>query len=253
MRCPQLWLWHEAARSEGRELVRSEEPLVRGSIAHAGLAHLYARQRAIQLGENPNEFYPPSIAMAIVAEKYGALGAELLPVADRVVRGYVARYATENYRVLGVEELVQTTFCGHPYTARVDWIYMDRAQKVWIVDHKCVSKLEGKVYRRYTMSGQILGLWHIGARAYGERFGGVQVNFLAVNPQSYDRVVPEPAPWMLQRFPAVVARAHEGIAGLQKKIAADPSFVAPATPSEHTCWPYSRPCEFFEACRWGGE
>jgi len=258
MRCPTLYFWHEAAERERGERGGSgftqEIPLVRGSIVHAGLAHLYMRQKLVQEGranEIPS-YYSPLEAMARVAEKFAPVGERLLPIAERVVAGYVARRAGENLRTIAVERLAVTEFCGRRYTARIDWEYEDRAGKVWIVDHKCVSKLEGKVYQRYTMSGQILGLWHIGAREYGNRFGGVQVNFLGVNPQSYDRVEPEPAPWMLERFPAVVARAHEGIERERERMRRDrESYVLPATPSEYTCRPYNRPFPFFDACRWG--
>ncbi len=88
-------------------------------------------------------------------------------------------------------------------------------------------------------------------REYGDRFGGVQVNFLGVNPPGYDRMSPEPVPWMLARFPEIVARAHEGIERERERMREDPAYVLPATPSEHTCFPYNRPCPFFAACRWG--
>jgi hypothetical protein len=254
LRCPQLYFWHEAAEAGwGGSGFTQEVPLVRGSIVHAGLAHLYTRQRLVQEGREDEfaRYYSPREAMERVAEKFEPAGIELLPVAERVVAGYVARRASENLRTIAVERLAVTEFCGWRYTARIDWEYEDRAGKVWITDHKCVSKLEGKVYNRYTMSGQILGLWHIGAREYGAHFGGVQVNFLGVSPQAYDRVSPEPAPWMLARFPGVVARAHEGIERERERMKRDPEYVLPATPSEYTCFPYNRPCPFFEACRWG--
>lgn len=253
LRCPQLYFWHEAAEAgRGGSSFTQEPPLVRGSIAHAGLAHLYMRQKLTQEGLPFDGYYSPGEAMVRVAEKFEPVGAELLPVAESVVAGYVARHASENLRTIAVERLAVTKFCGWRYTARIDWEYEDRAGKVWIVDHKCVSKLEGKVYRRYTMSGQILGLWRIGAREYGDRFGGVQVNFLGVNPQRYARESPDPAPWMLARFPDVVARAHEGIERERERMARDPEYVLPATPSEYTCWPYNHPCRFFESCRFGG-
>jgi len=254
LRCPQLYFWHEAAEAErdGSGFTQ-EPPLVRGSIVHAGLAHLYTRQKLAQEGRRDewDRYWSPREAMELVAEKFEPAGIELLPVAERVVAGYVERRANENLRTIAVERLAVAEFCGWRYTARIDWEYEDRAGKVWIVDHKCVSKLEGKVYQRYTMSGQILGLWHIGASEYGDRFGGVQVNFLGVNPQSYDRVSPGPAPWMLARFPGVVARAHEGIERERERMKRDPEYILPATPSEHTCFPYNQPCPFFSACRWG--
>ena len=251
--CPQLFFWHEKLTRErgSGSGIGAEEPLVRGSIGHAGLAHLYHRQRCTQEGRSFEDHYSPIEAMAMVAAKAGELGERMLPVAMRTVRGYVDHYVNERYRTVGVERFAKIDFHGFPYTARIDWEFEDRGGKVWIVDHKLVSKLEGKVFSRYTLSGQMLGLTHIGARTWGDKFGGVLVNFLGVNPQGYIRKPLDPSPWMLSRFPGVIARAHESIAAMREKLAADPEWIIPATPSEHTCWPYNRPCPMFELCRWG--
>lgn len=251
--CPQLYFWHDKlVRERGPGSgIGAEEPLVRGSIGHAGLAHLYTRVKCVQEGRSFDEWYSPVEAMVRVAAKAGPMGAAMLPVAAQAVQAYVARYSQDRFRVVGVERFAQIDFHGFPYTARIDLEYEDRAGLIWICDHKFVSKIEGKVYSRYTLSGQMLGLAHIGARAYGDRFGGVLVNFIGIRPSGFLRKVCDPAPWMLMRFPDVIARAHEQIAAYRAKLAEDPSWVIPATPSEHTCWPYNRPCPMFELCRWG--
>jgi hypothetical protein len=253
MVCPQLYFWNERMRAlhgEGAG-IGNEAPLVRGSIGHAGLAHLYTRVKLAQEGLGHDDYYSPIEAMALVAQKAGDLGTEMLPIAARVVKAYSRRYATERNRIVAVERLVTTEFHGWPYTARIDLEFEDRAEKVWIVDHKIVHRLEGKVYRRYVMSGQVLGLTHIGARTYGKRFGGVLINLLGVNPRAFDRVPPDPAPWILGRFPEIVARAREGIERVRAELKRDPEYVIPACPSEYTCFPYNHPCPMFEACRWG--
>ena len=225
-------------------------PLVRGSIGHAGLAHLYARQRAAQAGQDPDSYYKPLEAMSLVAGTFGPLGAEMLPVACRAVKGYAEIFSEERWQIIGVEDPLETEFSGYRYTSRVDLQYRDRSGKIWFMDHKLVSKIEHKVYRRYILSGQFLGMIHIGARTYGDEFGGVQVNLLGISPQKYLRFVPEPAPYVLGNFPEIVRLAEEGIAALERQIAGGDTILA--SPSEHTCMGSYGECPAFEMCRWGG-
>lgn len=248
LRCPELFFWTERVEEEEKPLPL-EAPLVRGSIGHAGLAHLYERARLTQRGEGFGHLLSPTEAMAAVAESFGVLGESQLPVALPVVEAYARRHALERLEIVGVERLATTEFGGHPYTARIDLEYRDNG-KVFFLDHKFVSRIAGKIHRRYTLSGQILGLWHLGAREYGSSFGGVVLNLLGVKPIDFSRSTPEPAPWMLTRFPEIVARAHEGIAR-ERAAMREPGYVVQATPSEYTCWPYNRPCPAFESCRWG--
>jgi PD-(D/E)XK nuclease superfamily protein len=230
-------------------------PLVRGSIGHAGLAHVYARQLATQDGTDPDRYYRPLEAMTLVAGTFGDLGEAVLPVAARAVRSYCEHYSTERWRIVGVESAEETSFLGYRYTARVDLKYMDRSGKVWYMDHKFVGKIESKVLRRYILSGQFLGLIHLGSRLHGSDFGGVQLNLVGCNVPGFLRVVPEPAPWMLERFPGVVLRAEQGIQDLERMMGPggveNPSEPLPAAPSEHTCWTSYGPCPAFELCRWG--
>lgn len=255
-RCPQLYAWgygQAGAGGEAAERARTSFPptfpLVRGSIGHVGLAHCYARLKAIQEGTDPENYYLPLDAMRLVAEKFGELGAEALPTAVRAVKAYARRYGTEPFKVIAVEEAAETRFLGWRYTARLDLVVEDLGGKVWIIDHKFVSKIEAKVQRRYTLSGQFLGLAHLGHRIYGDRFGGVRLNLIGCNVAGFDRVSPEPAPWMLTKFPAVVQHAEEGIARLERLI--EQGADLPASPSEHTCMGSYGECPAFELCRWG--
>ena len=152
MRCPQLYAWGYGQAGAGGERAKAARerfplraPLVRGSIGHVGLAHLYARLMAAQNGADPDAYYLPTEAMGLVADSFGELGTSMLPVAARTVRAYAERFAHERWRILGVEEEEETRFGPYLYTARVDLKYMDRAGKVWFLDHKLVNKIEGKV------------------------------------------------------------------------------------------------------------
>ena len=91
-RCPRLYALGYGQAGAGGALARKSReqfppaaPLVRGSIGHAGLAHLYIRQLHAQNGGNPDRYYKPTEAMALVADSFGDLGLEMLPVATKVV------------------------------------------------------------------------------------------------------------------------------------------------------------------------
>lgn len=263
MRCPELFaLGYGQAGAGGETAARSRArfpataPLVRGSIGHAGLAHLYARQLEAQRGRDPDRFYLPTQAMELVARMFAIhsrtaaeLAAEMLTVATRIVRAYAAHYARETWEIIGVEEEDETSFGPYRYTARVDLKYRDRSGKVWYLDHKLVNRIEGKVLSRYILSGQFLGLAHLGSRRYGPDFGGVQLNLLGVNPISFLRVIPDPAPAMLERFPELVRLAEESIARTEEAVRLGRPVAA--SPSEFTCMNSYGKCPAFEMCRWG--
>jgi hypothetical protein len=252
LRCGQLYAWGYGQGGSNPERAANfppTMPLVRGSIGHVGLAHCYARMKAAQAGADPNDFYPPLDAMRLCAESFGDLGAECLPAISKVVRGYAQHYGTEPFRVLDVEVPVETDFLGCRFTARLDLVVEDLGGKVWIYDHKFVGRIEPRVHQRYTLSGQFLGLAHLGHRLYGPRFGGVRLNLIACTRPGFDRTSPEPAPWMLERFPHVVRHAENLIAEIERCLAAGEP--VPASPSEHTCMTSYGPCPAFDACRWG--
>lgn len=257
MRCPRLYALgygrggslDGAARAAAQARFPPSPPLVRGSIGHAGLAHLYARLKAEQEGSDPDRYFLPTKAMELVAQSFGALGAEMLPIATKVVAGYAQHYSRDCPIVLGVEEEEETVFGGYRYTARVDLEWEDRAGKVWFADHKLVNKIESKVFRRYVLSGQFLGLAHLGSRKYGDRFGGVQLNLLGVNPIRFFREVPEPAPWALEHYPETVKNEEEAIKRTEELIKS--GLPPPMHPSEFTCWNSYGECPAFEICRWG--
>lgn len=257
LRCPMLAAWgYGQGRAEGpNSRFPPGPPLVRGSIGHAGLAHVYAIQRATQLGEDPARYYRPLEAMELVAGQFGELGESMLPIAARAVRLYCEHFASERWKIISVEEQEETSFLGYRYTARVDLQYSDRSGKIWYMDHKFVNKVEAKVLRRYVLSGQVLGLIHLGARKHGSNFGGVQLNLVGCAVPGFLRYVPEPAPWMLERFPGVVMRAEQGIQDLERMIGPGgidaPLEPLPASPSEHTCMTSYGECPAFAWCQWG--
>ncbi len=188
--------------------------------------------------------------MAVVANEFGDVGESCLPSASRAVRAYSQHYGIEPFEVVEVEKQFEMEFGGYRYTARVDLAIRDHAEKVWFLDHKFVGRIEGKVYRRYLLSGQFLGLQWLGAKSFGNRFAGVRLNLIGWRDLSFDRASIEPAPWMLERFPEVVKGAEEKIAAIERLV--EEKKIVPASPSEHTCWGSYGECPAFELCRWGG-
>ena len=264
LRCQRLFALGYGRSGESPEMAAANLarfpptlPLVRGSVAHVGLAHLYARWAASTEGQDPEVFYRPHEAMRIVAEKYGSLGAELLGPVTELMKAYCARYPKETFKVVGVEKLLEMDLGGPfrefpiqlPYTARADLIYEGRDGKVWICDHKCVAKVDNGSTLRYTLSGQFLGLQWLGFRHYGERFGGVVVNFLGMQGPTFHRKTLDPAPYALEKFPATVRMAEEGIARIME--GAERGVEAPGSFSEFTCMTPYGPCPAVHLCRFG--
>lgn len=246
LRCPSLFAHHAAGRLDSS----NAEPLVRGAIGHTGLAHAYRQLMAVQRGEDPNAFYGPYEAMELAAKEFGSCAPAQLKVATTAVRNYLKRWA-DRYEVYGVEAPYETVFLGYRYTARIDLLIRDEAGKIWVLDHKFVGRTTNDVVDRYTMSGQFLGLQHLGARHFGDKFGGVYLNLVgcATAATSFRREPVRPAPHALQHFPETVRYAEERIADVERRMAAGEP--VPMAPSEHTCIVYGKPCPAHYLCRFG--
>jgi hypothetical protein len=243
--CPMRYYWRKVACVEDPP----RTPLVRGTLGHVMLAHFYAQRVATLRGLDPATFYSPLEASQIVADRYGEMGqrgrADALRGFERYRQGYVA----ENFEVIGIEKLLETHFDGFLYTARADLIVRVPATgKVWIYDHKFVGRIDDRTFRRYTLSGQFLGLHHLGIATYGRDFGGVIINVVGCNDGKLERAAPLPAPWALGRFPRIVAAAERKIADLE---AAGDVSVWPQALSEYACTTPYGPCDFHDKCRWG--
>jgi hypothetical protein len=258
-RCARFYGWRYAnGRGVGDDRLAdptTDEKLVRGSIGHVGLAHVYARERARKLGENPDRYYFPEEAMELVARKFGSVGLEMLPTAQKAVAAYLQFYATDQFDILGVEKIYSTMVSDsrgrgpYPFTARIDLEYAESSGKIVLVDHKFISKIESKTLKRYTLSGQFLGHRWIGQAVYGDRFGGVVVNLVQVgdNPR-FSRLALPPAPGLEKRFPTTLCDLEERISAAEAQ-ATSPLDYTPS-PTEMTCMiPYGA-CSYFERCQW---
>lgn len=267
--CPMRFYWKrlDSRRAEERAAAGgapitdgwvARTPLIRGTLGHVLLAHHYARAVSVAKGKDPELFYAPTDAAAIVARRYGDLGMSLLVDAIRGYESHRRAYVVERFEVIGIERLMQTHFGPYLYTARADLVVRIRETgKVWIVDHKFVGRIADVTFSRYTLSGQFLGLHHLGAREFGKEFGGVLVNVVGCDDMKCERRAPQPAPYALARYPDTVICAEEEIAEriLAEEVLTsdgrDGSIAWPMAVSEYACvTPYGK-CDFTDRCRWG--
>jgi hypothetical protein len=215
---------------------------------------------AQQNGEDPERFMGPVEAMRIVAAKpeSGDLGAQFIDEIVETFHMYEAYYVAERVKVLEVEQVFECEIGGEPYTQRLDWVYEDPQGRVWLVDHKTTSKLEGKTNLGYAMSGQILGMRHLGRLYYGERFAGVKLNMIVWGRSGdgldakFTRVDPEPAPFAQSQFTNVVTFARDRVRALRESGAGGVNPMAwPRALSETTCVGRYGACEYYDHCKWG--
>lgn len=122
-----------------------------------------------------------------------------------------------------------------------------------LVTHNTTGRLSPDSARRYTLSGQFLGMQTFGRAVWGSDFGGVTINLIEVpkwgGEFKFARVEADPAPAALKGFPLTVLTARQRIADLDAA-GTDP-WNWPKALSEQICvTPYGF-CGGFELCRWG--
>lgn len=245
LRCPRLFYQRYVAKVPRV----TAWYLSRGQICHAGLAQHFARIGAEQSGRDPLTFEDPHVAMGRAAQdvpedhRLRALNAAL-----DAYETHRSEYPVEPHRIRAVEWLVDTTFEGYPYSARLDLVWEDRTGLRWIVDHKIIARIEDKAFQRYSLSGQFLGLNFLGRRKWGDQFGGVMLNVIGVSDKKCRRREVEPAPYALARFESVVIGAERRIAALIEE--GDPN-AWPMAIHEQVCTSSYGMCDEFERCRWG--
>jgi hypothetical protein len=141
---------------------------------------------------------------------------------------------------------------GGPYyhSARADWIYK-QAGYYWIGDTKTAYKIDRTKIDGYAMSGQVHGLTWFGMHAYGEKFGGISIDFAVMSTQKFPLHRMPYAPGAVRDFPQTVVDAEERIAGLLQS--GRPFDRYPKTLNEQSCVRrYGPRCPHYEFCRLGG-
>lgn len=253
-RCKQLYAFTHVLHVP----MEVTDPLIRGTLGHVGLAHLYARMRAIQTGQDPEVFYPPHEAIALAAKAHGALYPPWIEAVQAALAAYEAEFwAVElrTRRILFVEEFYDALIRGHRFTQRIDLGWEDRSGLVWLDDHKTTTAwMSDTIMDRYTLSGQFLALQTYGRAVWGAKFGGARValiRFDADGTYKFRRIQPDPAPHALAKFPQNVVDTEEEIARWEAS-GRDP-WLWPQAESEFLCRNVYSRCPAYDLCRWGPE
>jgi RecB family exonuclease len=245
-RCPQLFAYKYVLKLEMPRTM----PLVRGSLGHVGLAHVYARRLARAKKLDPEMYWEPHQAIDLAVPEHGQLGQKLAPLAKEALTAYEEYWDSEVSEIVAVEHPIATTVGGYRYTGRIDLILKDRFGRYTVVDHKFTSQIARKTEERYILALQFLGLSHIGSQLFGTHFNGVQVNLVGCGADfKFKRVPVEPAPDALSRFPDTVRDIEEGITRLMQS-GRDP-WAWPRNHSELMCLHTYGKCDGWQLCRWG--
>ena len=258
LRCPVLFAQTQLPSATGKpRLHASGEALVRGSLGHVGLAHLYARKQCRQQGRDPELYYPPDEAIALVAPTFGEQGIYLRDLAINIVTAYHQTYQHEGLEVVAVAQQFRTmvTLPGRTprlFTQRFDLVLRDQAGKIWVWDHKLVHRVDAKAMAlRYTLSGQFLAMSHFGPMLWGSAFGGIRINLCgAQEPHKFKRLSPMPAPAAGAKFPKLVLDVEDDIER-QMALGLAPEDWGPPRFNEHACVGRYDICPAYDICQWG--
>jgi hypothetical protein len=265
LRCPQLFAYEQILKLDQS----NRGPLVRGSIGHVGLAHHFARKRAEQRGEDPNIYYTVEESLGLIAHSFGEMGMHFLPIAARAVTAFIAQNIFATAEVLEVEKEAKAWLrweakyaAARPdradkkylITQRFDLVERDGAGKVWIIDHKFVSNIQGKTVSRYTLSAQFHLMQWFGHALYGEDFAGARINLIECQdstdkPVKMKSIPVEPAPHAVRNYARNICDMEERIADLEAQ-GRDPMDYPMASHEQVCISPYGK-CSFFAACCWG--
>jgi len=195
-----------------------------GTLTHAGLAHVYLRQKALQDNEDPAQWMSPNHAIEYEAEREAershnpqvALG--LVGKAQRLTAAYADHYRRDRFKVLAVEESF-TIWLGEDrdnintprITCRVDLITEDRNGVVTIWDHKTASRVTGDTLSDYSRSFQFQTLYWIGRIFFGTT--NVRINFLEHGrpPFRFSRPPLDPVPQLREAWPKTVRDVYSRI------------------------------------------
>ena len=266
--CLQKYAWYDDEKSEGRprESGETEEgrpslpprpdapsspPLAKGSLLHLALAQHYARMRADQNGQDPEEWCEPLRAVDLMGrytrnDKY-------IDLAKACYIKYVDVYPNDiyNMRILEVEELYQATIRGkYLFTGRMDLVWEDSVGRVITTDHKTTGRLTTNHPMYYTVSGQLIGYRYLGQKKWGERFGGMHLNLIQhTEPRKFERIDLPRSPQMEARFEQTVVDIEESIERMKASGRGPEDW--PRSMNELTCYHRYGPCSYMDQCRMG--
>ena len=191
LQCPRKYAL--SYRVPKDQVVReASDALVKGSLIHVGLAHVYGLRRG------DTDLYSPEDAIAELSRReLETTGNELWEkhreLAQHVVRQYELFWAHEDWTPLLIEEQFKAQVPGPSgmflYTQRADLVVQDSMGLVWIVDHKTTFRISSRTVARYVLSGQFLGYRLFGQKIFKKKFGGVLLILIGLPQTTHDQPV----------------------------------------------------------------
>jgi hypothetical protein len=248
--CLQKFAWqYEAPKLDGKPK-KISPPLAKGSLIHLALAQHYARIRAVQQGNDPEEWCEPKEAVELISQMEGTN--EFAHVATEAYDAYCLEYPHdhEEMEILEIEDLASTKVDGkYLLTGRLDLVYRDLGGRVWAMDHKTTAYLKSSHKQFYTVSGQLLGYSHMAREKYGEDYAGMKLNLIQHGKHKFSRLTLPRSPNLESKFPRIVIDIEESIERMQ---ASGRDFDDwPKATNELTCYHRYGACKFIDQCRYG--
>lgn len=239
-----------------KEPTFSAAALLKGSLMHLALAHHYQRLKNKQLGLDPEEWLPAKEAVDLKCLQEPE-NIDYQDLINNCYDEYVNRWMIEDQhlKILEVEKLAYVVIDDlerdkkYLLTGRFDMV-VEWEGKVWVVDHKTTSRLSSSHEKYYAVSGQLIGYEYMARQIYGERLGGVLLNFAQHTvPCKFERRKIPPRPNLSAQFAPTIIDAERRITDLQNS--GRPYDQWPKAMNELSCYTRYGACPYIEDCKYG--
>lgn len=188
--CRQYWRLRYGGENSPYRTDSDQPALVKGTLFHVGLAHLYARRQARQLGNDPTAFLPPAAAVEALAASRAPVWRDYVPAILYALDAYRRYWEEEdrNLTILGVERTFQLAGLPQPHTRSEDLVYQAADGLVYFCDHKTTARLTSDAVEQYSLDGTFLDGELIGRQTFGAQWGGMILNMIEL-PKDTDGAV----------------------------------------------------------------
>lgn len=254
--CLQKYAWEYlpdpklAGQGSTKKEAKRSDALVKGSLIHLGLAQIYARNKEIQKGGDPDEWCTPYEAVELVAAVDG--DSDLVPIVVQTLEAYERKYLhdLEMWQVEGVEQL-GFTYIKESYllTGRRDLVVRDASGMVYVVDHKTTGRITAKHREYYSISGQLLGYDLMARQQFKDDYAGLILNLIEVGGGKFDRIVLPRSSNLEAQFESRVVDIEQAIERLEAE--KRPRDQWPKAMNELTCYTRYGACPHIDKCRYG--
>jgi len=264
---------YDVQASQGTKATSKNPAFMVGTMLHLMLAHRYARKaftdgadtldaadRVLTREDAPNILTPIDALTEFIFRDASGMADQFHTKVLAAYQAYDLKYGAESkWHVIGVECQYKVNLPGLPpelslYTQRADLVVRDvHTDLIYIIDHKKAYEISAKTASQYTLHAQFLGYVKLGQHFYKDKFGGVILNRIRVEPPQFSRTIVEPAP-------RAVADYVRNVVGIEKMVQfCSDTFGSPmsqpetwpASFSEEVCYGKYGKCKYFERCRFG--